>query len=157
MSTITEYTATASLGPRALSPTHAQFLHMTFGPQELKNRGENGIFYHVSDVEGREKVERTRLHGGGQTRKQTVAHAFVQSPVTCRCTAMYILLARRKATPSLTVACTVARWSISMIYACTPALYMGLVYTFSIYAYSTYDTGQYPPRYYPAAAQSPNL
>ena len=33
----------------------AQFLRRTFGPQETKNRGEPGIFYHVSDVEGREK------------------------------------------------------------------------------------------------------
>ena len=104
MSTVTAYTA--SLGPRALSPTHAQFLHMTFGPQEMKKWGESGIFYHVSDVEGRDKVERTRLHVGGQTRNQTVAHAFVQSPVTCPCTAMYILLVRHKAIPSLTVACT---------------------------------------------------
>ena len=75
------------------------------------------------------KVERTRLRVGGHTRKQTVAHAFVQSPVTRRCTTMHILLACRKAIPSLTVAFTVARWSISMIYACTPTLYVGLVHS----------------------------
>ena len=39
---------------------HAQFLRMTFGPQETGREPSQslaGIFYHVSDVEGREKVE----------------------------------------------------------------------------------------------------
>ena len=110
----------------------------------MKNWGESGIFYHVSDVEGRDKVERTRLRVGGQTRNQTVAHAFVQSPVTCPCTAMYmyILLACHKAIPFLTVACTyiVHGASALSVYA---------------YTYSTYDTRQYSLRYYPT--QSPNL
>ena len=110
----------------------------------MKNWGESGIFNHVSDVEGREKVERTRLRVGDQTHKQTVAHVFVQPPVTCPCTVMYmyILLAHHKAIPSLTIACTyiVHGASALSVYA---------------YTYSTYDTGQYSLRYYPA--QSPNL
>ena len=122
-----------SLSPRALSPTHVQFLHMTFGSQETKNR---------SDVKGREKVERTRLCVGGQTHKQTVAHVFVQSPVTCRCTAMYILLACRKAIPSLTVAC-----NVEYIYdLCMHTYIVRGASTLSVYVYSTYYTGQYPPR-----------
>ena len=36
---------------------------MTFDPHE-KSGGEPGEFYHVSDVKGREKVERTLLRVG---------------------------------------------------------------------------------------------
>ena len=101
------------------------FTYDLWTPRNEKSGGEPSIFYHVSDVEGREKVGRTRLRVGGQTRKLSVAHAFVQSPFTRRCTAMYILLARRKAIHLLQL---LAPWSTSMIYACTPTLYAGLVH-----------------------------
>ena len=113
--------------PGSLSYACAIFTYDLWTPRNEKSGRESGIFYHVSDVEGREKVERTRLCVGGQTHKQTVAHAFVQLPVTRRCTATYILLACRKAI-SISYSCLHrGRWSISMIYACTPTLYAGLI------------------------------
>ena len=106
-------------------------------PRNEKSGREPGIFYHVSDVEGREKVERTRLRVGGQT---TVAHAFVQSPVTRRCTATYILLACRKAI-SITYSC-LHRGLVQYIYDLCVHTYIvrGAYSTLSVYAYSTYDT-----------------
>ena len=126
-------------------------------PRNEKSGRGPGIFYHVSDVEGREKVERTRLRVGGQTHKQTVAYAFIQSPVTRRCTATYILLACRKAI-SISYSC-LHRGPVEYIYDLCVHTYIvrGAYSTLSVYAYSTYDTGQYPPHYYPAAAQSPSL
>ena len=68
------------------------------------------------------KVERNM---GGQTRKQTVAHAFVQSPVTRRCTATYILLACRKAI-SITYSC-LHRGLVEYIYDLCVQTYAGLI------------------------------
>ena len=48
--------------PGALSPTYVQFFHMTFGPKETKKKGEPGIYYHVSDVEGRECLQDSTHH-----------------------------------------------------------------------------------------------
>ena len=53
----------AHVGRRSLPYACAIFTYDLWTP-----RNEPGIFYHVSDVEGREKVERTRLRVGGQTR-----------------------------------------------------------------------------------------
>ena len=117
-----------ALVPGSLPYACAIFTYDLWTP---RNEKSPGIFYHVSDVEGRGKVERTRLRVGGQTRKQTVAHAFVQSPITRRCAATYILLACRKAI-SICYSCLhrgpVETRSISNIYApCTPTLYAGLI------------------------------
>ena len=154
-----QYRYVASV-PGSLPYACAIFTYDLWTPRNEKSGREPGIFYHVSDVEGREKVERTRLRVGGQTRKQTVAHAFVQSPVTRRCTATYILLACRKAI-SISYSCLhrglVKTRSISTIYAVHTYVVRGAYSSLNVYTYSTYDTGQYPPHYYPAAAQSPSL
>ena len=116
--------------PGSLPYACAIFTYDLWTPRNKKSGRGPGIFYHVSDVEGREKVERTRLHVGGQTRKQTVAHAFVQLPVTRRCTAAYSLPACCKAI-SISYSCLhrgpVETRSISLIYACTPTVYAGLI------------------------------
>ena len=48
------------------SPPRAHNYCMTFDPHE-KSGGEPGRFYHVSDVSGRETVERLELGVGGTT------------------------------------------------------------------------------------------
>ena len=124
--------------PGSLPYACAIFTYDLWTPRNKKSGREPGIFYHVSDVVGREKVERTRLRVGGQTRKQTVAHAFVQSPVTRRCTATYILLACCKAISSC-----LHRGLVEYIYdLCAMHTYIvrGAYSTLNVYAYSTYDT-----------------
>ena len=142
-----------SLGPR-LSPLRMRNFYVW--PLDPKKRkiGES-LVYFITWVTS--KVERTGLRVGGQTRKRTVAHAFVQSPVTRRCTATYILLACRKAI-FITYSC-LHRGLVEYIYDLCVQTYIvrGAYSTLSVYAYSTYDTWQYPPHYYPAAAQSPSL
>ena len=124
-----------SLGPRALSPTHTQFLRMTFFTPRNEKSGRAWNHGVTSKVERRYRELDCARVGG----KQTVANAFVQSPVTRRCTAMYILLARRKAIPSPTVTCTV-----EYIYdLCMHTYIVRGASTLSVYAYTTYDTGQY--------------
>ena len=126
--------------PGSLPYACAIFTYDLWTPRNEKSGREPGIFYHVSDVEGREKVERTRLRVGGQTHTQTVAHAFVQSPVIRRCIATYILLACRKAI-SITYSC-LHRGLVEYIYDLCVHTYIvrGAYSTLSIYAYSTYDT-----------------
>ena len=129
----------ASLGPRLSLLRMRNFYVKPLDPKKRKI-GERAWYILSRDVEGREKVERTRLRVGGQTRKQTVAHAFVQSPVTRRCTATYILLACRKAI-SITYSC-LHRGLVEYIYDLCVHTYIvrGAYSTLSVYAYSIYDT-----------------
>ena len=55
---------------------------MTFDLHE-QSGGEPGEFYHVSDVKGREKVEKTQLDVGGLTAACYIAHTCKHSLFLC--------------------------------------------------------------------------